>query len=80
MLVTTAIVEFGRHNTDFGFDIPGALSQCSLMAPPSRIVVPGYPHHATQRAVRLMDVFHSDVDRGEQNVCHAWLKSSRDRI
>jgi putative transposase len=29
----------------------------------SRIVVPGYPHHITQRGVRSMDVFHSDEDR-----------------
>jgi putative transposase len=30
-----------------------------------RIVVPGYRHHVTQRAVRSMDVFHSEEDRGE---------------
>jgi len=30
----------------------------------SRIVVPGYPHHVTQRGVRSMDVFHSEGDRG----------------
>ena len=29
----------------------------------SRIVVPGYPHHITQRGVRSMDVFHSEDDR-----------------
>ena len=33
------------------------------MARISRIVVPGYPHHVTQRGVRSMDVFHSDEDR-----------------
>ncbi len=33
------------------------------MARISRIVVPGYPHHITQRGVRSMDVFHSDEDR-----------------
>ncbi len=37
------------------------------MARISRIVVPGYPHHLTQRGVRSMDVFHSDDDR------HAYL-------
>jgi putative transposase len=35
------------------------------MARLSRIVVPGYPHHVTQRGVRSMDVFHSEVDRRE---------------
>ena len=29
----------------------------------SRVVVPGYPHHVTQRGVRRMDVFFSDDDR-----------------
>ena len=29
----------------------------------SRIVVPGYPHHVTQRGVRSMNVFDSDEDR-----------------
>jgi putative transposase len=33
------------------------------MARISRIVVPGFPHHITQRGVRSMDVFHSDEDR-----------------
>ncbi|KAF0218949.1 MAG: hypothetical protein FD174_2465 [Geobacteraceae bacterium] len=33
------------------------------MARISRIVVPGFPHHVTQRGVRSMDVFHSDEDR-----------------
>ena len=37
------------------------------MARISRIVVPGYPHHVTQRGVRSMDVFHCDEDR------HAYL-------
>lgn len=37
------------------------------MARISRIVVPGFPHHVTQRGVRSMDVFHSDEDR------HAYL-------
>ncbi len=35
------------------------------MARLSRIVVPGYPHHVTQRGVRSMDVFHSESDRRE---------------
>lgn len=29
----------------------------------SRVVVPGCPHHVTQRGVRRMDVFFSDADR-----------------
>ncbi len=29
----------------------------------SRIVIPGYPHHITQRGVRSMDVFANDSDR-----------------
>ena len=33
------------------------------MARISRILVPGYPHHITQRGVRSMDVFHSEDDR-----------------
>jgi len=28
-----------------------------------RVVVPGYPHHVTQRGVRRMDVFFSETDR-----------------
>jgi putative transposase len=35
------------------------------MARLSRIVIPGYPHHVTQRGVRSMDVFHSDGERRE---------------
>ncbi|MDD2466416.1 MAG: transposase [Desulfobulbus sp.] len=33
------------------------------MARVLRKVVPGFPHHITQRGVRSMDVFHSDEDR-----------------
>src|SRR5450759_4769932 len=33
------------------------------MARISRIVVPDYPHHVTQRGVRSMDVFDSEEDR-----------------
>jgi len=29
----------------------------------ARVVVPGCPHHITQRSVRRIDVFFSDVDR-----------------
>ncbi len=29
----------------------------------SRLVVPGYPHHITQRGVRSMDIFADDQDR-----------------
>ena len=35
------------------------------MARLSRILVPGYSHHVTQRGVRSMDVFHSEVDSRE---------------
>jgi hypothetical protein len=37
------------------------------MARIARVVVPGIPHHITQRGVRRMDVFFSDDDR------HAYL-------
>ncbi len=33
------------------------------MARISRVVVPGYPHHITQRGVQSMTIFHSDPDR-----------------
>ena len=33
------------------------------MARLSGIVVPGYPHHVTQRGVRSMNVFHEESDR-----------------
>lgn len=33
------------------------------MARLARVVLPGYPHHVTQRGVRSMDVFDSDRDR-----------------
>lgn len=33
------------------------------MARMSRLVVPGYPHHITQRGVRSIDIFSSDDDR-----------------
>ncbi|WP_245803994.1 transposase [Geothermobacter hydrogeniphilus] len=33
------------------------------MARLSRLVVPGYPHHVTQRGVRSMDIFDHDDDR-----------------
>ena len=33
------------------------------MARISRVVVPQYPHHITQRGVRSMDIFASDADR-----------------
>jgi hypothetical protein len=29
----------------------------------SRLVVPGYPHHITQRGVRSIDIFADDRDR-----------------
>jgi len=39
--------------------------QHATMARLSRIVVPGYPHHVTQRGVRSMNVFHEESDRRE---------------
>ena len=39
--------------------------QHDRMARLSRIVVPGCPHHVTQRGVRSMDVFHEGSDRRE---------------
>jgi REP-associated tyrosine transposase len=38
------------------------------MARLSRLVIPGYPHHVTQRGVRSIDIFSSDDDR------HAYLQ------
>jgi len=35
------------------------------MARIARIVLPGYPHHITQRGVRSMEIFHCDADRKE---------------
>lgn len=35
------------------------------MARLTRRVVPGYPHHVTQRGVRSMNVFHEESDRRE---------------
>lgn len=35
------------------------------MARISRVVLPGYPHHVTQRGVRSIDIFHDDDDRRE---------------
>jgi len=34
------------------------------MARIARVVIPGYPHHVTQRGVRSMDIFSSDECRG----------------
>jgi len=33
------------------------------MARIARLVVPGYPHHVTQRGVRLIPIFSDDTDR-----------------
>ena len=35
----------------------------SRMARIARLVVPGYPHHVTQRGVRLIPIFSDDTDR-----------------
>lgn len=35
------------------------------MARIARIVLPGYPHHITQRGVRSLPIFYSDEDRSE---------------
>jgi len=35
------------------------------MARMARVVLPGFPHHVTQRGVRSMDVFFCDGDRAE---------------
>ena len=49
------------------FDIIGHQIYYPAMSHISRIVVPGYPHHITQRVVRSMDIFYFDEDR------HAYL-------
>jgi len=38
---------------------------CIIMARIARVVLPGYPHHITQRGVRSMPVFFSNDDRHE---------------
>jgi putative transposase len=35
------------------------------MARIARVVIPGYPHHITQRSMKSMPIFHSDDDRRE---------------
>jgi putative transposase len=39
------------------------------MARLARLVVPGYPHHITQRGVRSMDIFAGDQDRQQYLRC-----------
>ena len=38
---------------------------CIIMARIARVVLPGYPHHITQRGVRSMPIFFSNDDRHE---------------
>ncbi|MFH1114640.1 MAG: transposase [Pseudomonadota bacterium] len=49
----------------FFVDNRAVFLQHDPMARLSRIVVPGYPHHVTQRGVRSMNVFHEESDRPE---------------
>ena len=44
------------------FDFISSLIYLPAMARIARLVVPGYPHHITQRGVRSMAVFRSDDD------------------
>jgi len=41
------------------------VSQHEIMPRLSRIMVPGHPHHVSQRRVRSMNVFHEESDRRE---------------
>ena len=46
------------------------------MARLSRVVLPGYPHHITQRGVRSMRIFRSKKDREE----YLWLLSEQGKL
>jgi putative transposase len=54
---------FGGHNIVFAFDAAGCSNYAALMARMARLVVPGLPHHVTQRGVRSMAIFPSDRER-----------------
>ena len=56
---------FRGHTLGFFVDNRDIFLQHDTMARLSRIVVPGYPHHVTQRGVRSMNVFHEESDRRE---------------
>ena len=55
--------EIRGHNTDSSLAFVSVFSWHTSMARISRIVVPGFPHHVTQRGVRPMEVFHRDEER-----------------
>ena len=51
----------------------------------ARVVVPGVPHHVTQRGNRREDVFHADADRqrylallADYAAAHGLVKQTRD--
>ena len=52
-------------------DMPGRLWYSAAMPRIARIIVPGAPHHITQRGNNRQDVFFVDDDR---RVCLALLK------
>ncbi len=65
------IFEYGGYSGDIiQYSLPSLSDRIKFyaMARISRLVVPGYPHHITQRGVRSMDIFNCDEDR------HAYIK------
>jgi len=54
-----------RGHTPGFMDSHEIFLQHATMARLSRIVVPRYPHHVTQRGVRSMNVFREESDRRE---------------
>jgi len=48
----------------------------TAMARMARVVVPGYPHHVTQRGVRSIAIFRDDDDRqeGEAKIMYTGIR------
>jgi hypothetical protein len=55
------VLGFPGHNTKFVLTASQVIYYASSMARISRLVVPGYPHHETQRGVRSIPIFNSDT-------------------
>jgi putative transposase len=52
-----------RDATHYSVEISGGYNQDSDMPRMSRVIVPGVPHHVTQRGNRREDIFFTDEDR-----------------
>ena len=66
----------GLCHRNHPFDAFSRGAQLARMAGISRVVLPGHPHHVTQRGVRSGRVFFSDDDRRE----YVWiLRRNRER-